>query len=56
LLWGGQKDLLKSVILKKQIEMSVNEIREEIIRSVKKMPKNELRFFHEIFKTDKSGN
>ncbi|HEY6975019.1 MAG TPA: hypothetical protein VH396_01950 [Chitinophagaceae bacterium] len=40
--------------------MSVNEIREEIIRSVKKMPENELKFFHEIFqifieKEDESG-
>jgi hypothetical protein len=29
--------------------MSVNEIRKEIIRSVKGMPENELKFFHEIF-------
>jgi len=29
--------------------MSVKKIREKIIQSVKKMPENELKFFHEIF-------
>src|SRR5207249_1887568 len=41
--------LLNSLILKKYRVMSANEMREEIIRSVKRMPENELKFFHELF-------